>query len=243
MKRNPKLLAGCAIVLMLAIAGSARAHDAGGDEHQAEAWNLNASVIESTSGSPDCAQGNTGIALSSRSSSPDGDRPCQYNRAIKINTGRVGSIALDGVRFWMAGARGMTTALHEQEWSDIVFDPSVTPEQRTATLTVLSHLYPVQWLSFTVVGTPAEVSWEASADRARARLAGGTAGEISLSDVDAATGSVTTAPRYAAAPRSSGAVQMRSGSHAYKRGSTGFRATETPGIVVTFDMSSADSSD
>ena len=113
----------------------------------------------------------------------------------------------------------------------------------TATLTVLSHLYPVQWLSFTVVGAPAEVSWEASVDRAHARLAGGTAGEIALSGVDNATGTITTASRYAAAPRSSGALNMRSGSHEYKRGSIGFRATGTPGIVVTFDMSSMDSSD
>jgi hypothetical protein len=142
----------------------------------------------------------------------------------------------------MAGARGTGTKPAEQEWAEVVFDSSVTPDQRTATLSIVSHLYPVQWLSFTVVGESADLLWETTPTHARASLAGGKA-EIALVGHETSRRAAATdsdPARYAAAPRDDGIVAMRSEAQTYNLGTSSFRATDTSGLVVTVDMSSSD---
>jgi len=229
-----------AVALTFFVTSVAVAHENAEEEHSTETWSVNASIIESTTAALDCAYAIDTTASAVRGSSSDQDAPCRYNRAVRINTGRVGDVVLDEVRLWMAGARATGARPQDQEWSDVVFDPSATPAQRMATLTVLSHLYRREWPSLTVVGKPATVDWEASATHAYARLGGGQAGEIALSNVDTTPTPIAATFRYAAAPRSAGAIGMRSGSHEYKRGPLAFFASRTPGVVVTVDMSSDD---
>ncbi len=52
----------------------------------------------------------------------------------------------------------------------------MTKERRDAIATILGHVYPVKWGSFTI-GKAATLQWKATATRAEARVDGGKVGE------------------------------------------------------------------
>jgi hypothetical protein len=90
------------------------------------------------------------------------------------------------VKFWMAGDLGGDFSTDQMDWAVLTFEPSTTKEQRTAITTILSHVYPVKWRSFTVA-EDAAMEWSATRDRAEARLDGGRAAEVVLHKAQGAT--------------------------------------------------------
>ena len=59
------------------------------------------------------------------------------------------AVSLNGIKFWIAGDLGADFS-KGAEWAEITFEPSVTKEQRDAITTIVPHVYPVTWKSFTV---------------------------------------------------------------------------------------------
>jgi hypothetical protein len=82
---------------------------------------------------------------------------------------------LDGAKFWVAGDLGDDFSDGVMGWAMIHFDPSVTKAQRDAITKIMGHVYPVKWEMFTM-GADAPIAWQATRDRAEAKLDGGKMG-------------------------------------------------------------------
>src|SRR5207248_11380759 len=94
---------------------------------------------------------------------------CKFNNAYKINNGTWGDTKLDGAKFWVAGDLGGDFSKGQMDWAMLTFDPAVTSQQREGIKTILSHVYPVQWKSFTVADDK-PIEWTATKDAATAKL-------------------------------------------------------------------------
>jgi len=166
---------------------------------------------------------------------------CRFNMGYRVNRGRVGAVTLDGVKFWIAGDLGPDFS-KGADWAEVTFEPSVRKEQREAITTVLPHVYPVTWKSFTV-GQDAPVDWNATTDRAVARLNGGKAGEVVLRRNPTAMTQEATVIRnlrYFGAPRNTGFILMPNEVNAYRVGPKPFEFKGTNGFMITVDITSAD---
>ncbi|HJU42272.1 MAG TPA: hypothetical protein VJ691_05635, partial [Vicinamibacterales bacterium] len=121
------------------------------------------------------------------------------------------------------------------------FEPSVTKEQRAALTTIIPNVYPVTWKSFTV-GADAPIEWNASRDRAEARLAGGKAGLVVLARNPGMTADpvVISNLRYFGAPRNTGFILMPNEVNAYRVGANPFEFKGTNGFMITYDITSND---
>jgi hypothetical protein len=231
---------GAALLLATLISASpheAASHGTGHAEKPAQ-WELSASVIEASSGAADCSHATAHAKTEATQGGTDPEAPCRYNRAVKVDRGRFGETALGGARFWMAGEAGRNRSAAEHEWVIVVFDPSVTVEQRGAILQILPHLYGVEWLSFTIA-LPAPVSWEASADSASARLAGGKDAEIVLRKAPASQqAAASPGPRYGATDHVEKFERMHGELQAYKAGPRAFESRDSYAFVVTIELSS-----
>lgn len=163
---------------------------------------------------------------------------CRFNNAFKVNTGHQGSVRLDEAKFWVAGDLGDEFSDGEMDWAVLHFDPGVSKPQRDAIVTVLKHLYPVKWQSFTV-GEDAPMTWTHSGDRAEARLDNGRLAEVVLKRAE---GGMTPGPviiqnlKYWGAPRNDGFVLMPNEVEAYRAGDKAFEFKGTNGFMITLDI-------
>jgi len=207
-------------------------------------WSFNATIIEACScpmfcqcffnskPASHCCQGTNATEIK---------RFCRLNRAFKINTGNYGATKLDGVKFWMAADLGGDFSADQMDWALLIFEPSVSKQQRDAIQAVIHHLYPFQWNSF-AVGKDAAMDWKATAERAEARLDGGKTAQVVLHKA----AGMTTEPiviknlKYDAAPRNDGFILMPSEVEAYKVGNKAFEFKDTTGFMVTIDITSKD---
>lgn len=202
-------------------------------------WAFNATIIEACSCNMFCPCYFSTVP-SGHNHGDMVDHYCRFNMGYKVNSGRYGSADLNGVRFWIAGDLGADYSMGG-DWAEISFDPSVTKEQREAVTAIIPHVYPVTWKSFTV-GSDAAVAWEASNDRAEARLNDGRAGEIVLRRNPGMTDQpvVITNLRYFGAPRNSGFILMPNEVEAYRLGPKAFEFKGTNGFMITYDITSKD---
>jgi hypothetical protein len=170
-----------------------------------------------------------------------GEHFCRANMAYKVNKGNYGSVNLDGVKFWLASDLGAEFDDGVMEWVELTFEPSATKEQRDAVSVVVGHLFPVKWNSMTV-GKDASIEWQASKDRAVAKLDGGKAGEIVLHRGPGMTEDpvVIKNLKYWGAPRNDGFVLMPNEIEAYRVGAKPFEFKGTNGFMITVDMNSKD---
>jgi len=92
------------------------------------------------------------------------------------------------------------------------------------------------------VGKDAPIEWEASKDRAVAKLDGGKAGEIVLHRGPGMTEDpvVIKNLRYWGAPRNDGFVLMPNEIEAYRVGAKPFEFKGTNGFMITVDLNSKD---
>ncbi len=168
---------------------------------------------------------------------------CKFNMGYKVNKGQFGSTKLDGAKFWIAGDLGGDFSTGQMDWAVLTFDPSVTKEQRDAIATIVGkHLFPVQWKSFGV-GADAPIHWEATTERAVAKLDDGKAAEITLQHNPTAMTKEPTVIknlRYWGAPRNDGFVLMPNQLHAYRAGDKPFEFKDSNGFMITVDLASAD---
>ena len=167
---------------------------------------------------------------------------CKFNMGYKVNRGNVGSVKLDGVKFWIAGDLGADYGDGVTDWAEATFEPSVTKEQRAAIAMIVGYVYPVKWDSFTI-GKDASIEWNATAERAEARLDGGKAAEVVLvhnPTAMSADQSVLKNVRYFGAARNDGFVLMPNEVQAYRVGKNAFESRGTNGFMITVDMTSKD---
>lgn len=166
---------------------------------------------------------------------------CRFNAAFKVNKGSYGSVKLDGAKFWLGGDLGGDFSKGQMDWVTLTFDPAVTKGQREGITTIVGHLFPVKWNSFTV-GNDAPVEWKATKDHAEAKLDGGKTAEVVLNRNPGMTSEpvVIQNLKYWAAPRNDGFVLMPNEVEAYRAGDKPFEFKGTNGFMITIDFTSKD---
>ena len=166
---------------------------------------------------------------------------CKFNNAYRVNKGNYGATSLDGAKFWIAGDLGGDFSKGEMDWAVLHFDPSVTKEQRDGIAAIAAHVFPVKWKSFTV-GQDYSVEWNATADRAVAKLGGGKAGEVVLNRFQGMNNDpvVIRNLKYWGAPRNDGFIMMPNEVEAYRIGDKQYEYKGTNGFMITFDINSKD---
>src|SRR5687767_2750864 len=189
-----KSLALCAASLFLLTASIGCAAEPNGKENGAEnavarskaggiqpGWAMNATIIEACSCPMfcQCYFDTKPAAHGEHAAHGGGEHFCKFNNAYQVNKGNYGDVKLDGAKFWVGGDLGGDFSQGKMNWAHLTFDPAVKPEQREGIKTVLTHLYPVQWNSFTV-GEDKPIEWKATKEKAEARLDNGKAAEVVL---------------------------------------------------------------
>lgn len=173
-----------------------------------------------------------------------GEHYCKFNNAYKVNSGHWGDVQLDGAKFWASGDLGSDFGDGSADWMFLTFDPSVTPQQRQAIQSILGHIYPVKWESFTI-GDDKPIEWNATRDKAEARLDGGKAAEVVLKKNQGMDEEpiVIQNMRYFGAPRNDGFVLMQNEVEALRQAPEGQEPYEfkgTNGFMITLDINSED---
>lgn len=165
---------------------------------------------------------------------------CRFNMGYRVNKGGLGNVSLDGAKFWIAGDLGADFS-KGAEWAEITFEPATTKAQRDAITTIIPNVYPVTWKAFTV-GPDAPIEWNATNDRAEARLDGGKAAVVVLRRNPGMTQEpvVIRNLRYFGAPRNTGFVLMPNEVQAYRIGPKAFEYKGTNGFMITYDIASKD---
>jgi hypothetical protein len=225
-------------ILLSISAGSAMAQKSAEPE-----WSLNASIIEACSCPMFCqCYFNTKPAAHHEGHGGMAEHYCRANFAYKVNKGNYGNVKLDGAKFWLAGDLGGDFGGGKGDWIEATFEPSVTKEQRAGLAVILSYVYPLKWASFSVAAQDATVDWQASKDRAEAKLNGGKGAEIVLHRGPGMTEEpvVVKNLRYFGAPRNDGFVLMPNEVEAYRVGPKAFEYKGTNGFMITIDISSKD---
>jgi Protein of unknown function (DUF1326) len=209
-------------------------------------WAMNASIIEACSCPMFCqCYFNTSPAgHGGHEGHGEGGHFCKFNNAYKINHGHAGSVKLDGAKFWVAGDLGSDFSKGQMDWAVLTFDPAVKPEQREAIKTILGHVYPVKWGSFTVANDSA-MEWTASKEKAEAKMDGGKTGEVVLKKFPGMTDEpvVMKNLKYWGVPRNDGFVMMPNEVEAYRAGDKPFEFKGTNGFMITLDITSKDVAD
>ena len=170
-----------------------------------------------------------------------GEHFCRANNAFKVNTGHFDQTKLDGAKFWLGGDLGDDFSKGQMDWFTVTFDPAVTKEQRDGIQKILGHLYPVQWKSFTVMPDK-PMEWQATKDRAVAKLDGGKAAEVVLKRFPGMTEEpiVIKNLKYWGAPRNDGFVLMPNVVQALRVGQKPFEFKGTNGFMITVDINADD---
>src|SRR5262249_34262412 len=138
-------------------------------------WSLNATIIEACS-CPMFCQCYFNTKPADHHHGGMAEHFCRANFVYKVNKGQYGKVKLDGVKFWLAADLGGDFSSGQADWAEVTFEPSATIEQREALGVILRHIYPLKWDSFTVAPADATVDWQASNDRAEAKLDHGKGG-------------------------------------------------------------------
>lgn len=232
----------CAVFLCFAVAAWAA-------EKPADTWAMNATIIEACSCPMFCQcyfntkpAGHAGHGEhAGHGDHGGGDHFCRFNNAFKVNRGHAGKVKLDGAKFWVAGDLGGDFSKGQMDWAVLTFDPAVKPEQREAIKTILGHVYPVKWNSFTMAND-APMEWNATKEKAEARLDGGKTAEVVLKKFAGMTAEpvVMKNLKYWGAPRNDGFVMMPNDVQAYRVGDKPFEFKGTNGFMITLDINSKD---
>jgi hypothetical protein len=212
----------------------------------ADDWSMNATIIEACSCPMfcPCYFGSSPAAHVGEHAGHGGavaEHFCRANNVFRVNKGHFGATKLDGARFWLGLDLGDDFSDGEMEWAVLHFDPSVPPEQREGIKTILTFLYPVKWKSFKL-GADELIEWNATKDRAVAKLDAGRGGEVVLNRVQGNTSDpvVISNLKYWGAKRNTGFILMPNEVEAYRLGDKAFEFKGTNGFMITVDLSSKD---
>lgn len=202
-------------------------------------WALNATIIEACSCTMFCPC-YFGTVPGGHAHGSMVEHYCRFNMGYRVNHGSFGPVRMNGVKFWISGDLGADFS-KGANWAEITFEPSVSKEQRTAIATIIPHVYPVTWKSFTI-GADAPIDWTATDDRAEARLNAGKSAIVVLRKNPGMTPEpvVIRNLRYFGAPRNDGFVLMPNVVEAYRVGPNAFEFQGTNGFMITYDITSKD---
>jgi hypothetical protein len=166
---------------------------------------------------------------------------CRFNIAYKVNKGNYRSTDLTGAKLWLSGDLGGDFSKREMDWVVVTFDKSVTPQQRSGLVDILSHVLPVKWKSFQIAEGNID-SWTFDTDQAHATVNGGKTAEVKLHRFQGMTDdpAVLKNVKYWGTPRNDGFVMMPNDVEAYREGPKAFEYKGTNGFMITFDMTSKD---
>lgn len=207
-------------------------------------WAMNATIIEACSCPMfcQCYFNPEPAGHSSHGGHGEAEHFCKFNNALQVNKGNYGNVKLDGAKFWVAGDLGGDFSKGKMEWAEVIFDPSVTKEQRDAIAKILVHVYPVEWGSFTI-GKDAPMEWHFTKDDAVAKLDGGKTAEVVLKRFPGNTADdpvVIKNLRYWGIPRNDGFIMMPNVVEAYRVGNKPFEFKGSNGFMITIDINSND---
>ena len=204
-------------------------------------WSLNATIIEACS-CPMFCQCYFNTRPADHHHGGMAEHFCRANFVYRVNKGQYGKFKLDGVKFWLAADLGGDFSGGQADWAEVTFEPSATKEQREALGVILRHIYPLKWDSFTVAPSDATVDWQASNDRAEAKLDHGKGGVVVLHRGPGMTEDpvVIQNLRYFGAPRNDGFLLMPNEIEAYRVGPKAFEYSGTNGLMITIDIASKD---
>ena len=207
------------------------------------AWSMNATIIEACSCPMFCqCYFSTKPASHMDMGMGKDEAYCRANNAFQVNKGTYGATKLDGAKFWIGMDLGDDFSMGKMKWAVLHFDPKVTKAQREGIATILGHLYPVKWGSFTVAKDDLPIEWSHTGDKAVAKLDGGRAAEVVLNggsvNRNQAQPVVIQNLKYWGAPRHTGFVLMPNEVEAYRLGPNAFEYKGTNGFMITFDIDS-----
>ena len=214
-----------------------------------EDWALNMDVVESCSCPVFCRCFFTGSPPPTPAIHPDRgmamERACRFHQVFQVNQGHVGSVSLDGVRFWFLG-NGGDFSQPKNPWAIFTFDARTTPEQRKALLGILAHLtwfQPDGWESFQT-GPDAAIDWTVNDDGAHMLLDGGRVAEVVLKWARGKHNApvIVNGLGYFGFPRNTPFRLMPSTLLAYRQGPHAFEYREqgTDGFQTTVDARASD---
>ena len=75
---------------------------------------------------------------------------CRANLVLKVDKGYYKNTKLDGAKVWIATDLGSDWSTGKDSWAVLNYDPSVTPEQKSALNDIIGQLYPFKWQKFDV---------------------------------------------------------------------------------------------
>jgi Protein of unknown function (DUF1326) len=214
----------------------------GADAHLPE-WSLNGTTIEACTCPMFCqCFFNSQPASHAGHGSQGGGHYCRFNIAFKVNEGRYGAVALDGIKFWIAGDLGADFSQGQADWAALTFEHSTPKPERDAIMAILPRLYPLKWKAFSLA-EDGNLEWDAGKDRAVARLNSGKTAEVILRRHPGNTDDpiVVTNLKYHGAPRNDGIILMPNEVQFWRGRELPFESRGTTGYMVTIDISSRDS--
>ncbi len=215
-------------------------------------WALNMDVIESCSCPVFCRCFFVGSPPATPAIHPERgmvmERACRFQQVFKVNEGHVGSVRLEGVRFWFMG-NGGDFSQPKNPWAIFTFDSGTTDAQRAAMRTILARLswfQPDGWESFRN-GPDAAIDWAVDDAGAHLLLGGGRVAEIVLKSAKGKHGAPVTVNGlgYFGFPRSTPFRVMPSTLLVYRQGPHAFEYKDqgTDGFHTTVDARPSDYSD
>lgn len=210
------------------------------------AWALNMTVVESCSCPVFCPcffDNPVPESSSVRHGHIVKEHACRFNQTFSINHGHLGSVSLDGVRFWYSG-NGGTMQDPKNEWAVLTFDPSVTRKQREALLIPLhKHAWfrPESWKSY-AIGEDAPIQVSVESKGVHATLGGGAIAETRTRTMFGLQGKPVRINNlgYFGFTRNDGFTLMPSEVVAWRKGEDAFEYKHTNGLLTTVDMNSRD---
>jgi hypothetical protein len=204
-------------------------------------WSMNATAIEACSCPMFCQCYFNAKPAGHHEHAGAAEHFCRANLAYKVNKGHYGAVSLDGAKFWLANDLGGDFSKGEMDWAVLYFDKAMTKEQRDAVTTVMGHVFPVKWRSFTTAEASID-TWEATKDAAHATMDGGKTAEVRLKRFPGNTAEpvVIKNLKYWGVPRNDGFVLMPNEVEAYRAGPKAFEFKGTNGFMITWEMSSKD---
>jgi hypothetical protein len=213
-------------------------------EEQELKWSFNASLIEACSCPMFCQcyfNSKPAAHHSNHHGKGDSEHFCKFNIAAIVNVGFYGNTDLRGVKFWQAGDTGPDFSEDLMNWNTVIFDPSVSKEQKEGIIKILEHIWSLAWKEFKVAGD-AEISWQANEEAAEALLDNGKLGKIKLIKFPGMDGNAIVIKNlsYWGVPRHDGFVLMPNEFQAYYDESKAFVFENSNGFMITIDINSSD---
>jgi len=164
---------------------------------------------------------------------PDGDRFCEFNMAVKIASGHVGDVNVDGEKYWLSGDLGgdFTKGL---KGVVITFDTRTPKEKRDAIAFLITKIYPFKFDSVKTDEGP--ITYQKDGWNGHATL--GDRAEITLKGVKDGNGdpSVIHNLQYFGAKKNDG-FYLAFSDHRYKGNGYDYEHKHKNGFFITLEVS------